>query len=144
MINRGWSFQHEKFSFLIILSLYLSSFMDRTGTIYGGYKFDTYTRKNDAINAFYALFLDKTGNQWSERNYFQKLPNKHYPLQIDYGQHTDNNKMQNLLESANINIQSKLPQSVRNLIKMIFNIETMKQAILSFEIDLTEMLLGKL
>ncbi|CAF1287547.1 unnamed protein product [Rotaria sordida] len=41
-------------------------------------------RKIDAIKAFHALFLDKTGNEWSERGNFQKLPNKHYPLEIDY------------------------------------------------------------
>ena len=105
---------------------------------------DEYSRRTDAINAFHALFLDKTGNQWTERGNFQKLPNKHYPLEIDYGQHTDNDKMQKLLESANLNIQSKLPNSVQDLVKTIFNVETMKQALLSFEIDLTKMPLGKL
>ncbi len=69
------------------------------------------------------------------RGHFHKLPNKHYPLEIDYGQHADNDKMQKLLESANLNIQSKF----QNLVKMIFNVETMKQTLLSFEIDLTKM-----
>ena len=52
--------------------------------------------------------------------------------------------MQKLLDSANLNIQSKLPNSVQTLVKMIFNVENMKQALLSFEIDLTKMPLGKL
>lgn len=116
----------------------------RTGTIYGGNKVDEYTRKNDAINQFHALFLDKTGNQWNERNGFQKLPNKHYPLEIDYGQHSDNDQMKKLLESANLNIKSNLHLSIQNLVQMIFNVETMKQALLAFEIDLTKMPLGKL
>lgn len=98
----------------------------------------------DAIHAFHDLFLDKTGNQWSERGNFQKLPNKHYPLEIDYGQHSDNDQMKKLLESANLNIKSKLAEPVQDLIKMIFNVETMKQALLAFEIDLTKMPLGKL
>lgn len=119
-------------------------FTGRTGTIYGGNKVDEYSRKADAIQAFYAVFLDKTGNEWNERENFQKLPNKHYPLEIDYGQHGDNDKMQKLLESANLNIQSKLANPVQDLVKMIFNVETMKQALLSFEIDLTKMPLGKL
>lgn len=72
------------------------------------------------------------------------MPNKHYPLEIDYGQHADNDKMQKLLESANLNIHSKLSTPVQELIKMIFNVETMKQALLAFEIDLTKMPLGKL
>jgi poly [ADP-ribose] polymerase len=119
-------------------------FTGRTGTVYGGNKIDEYSRKKDAINAFHELFLDKTGNQWTEKGNFQKLPNKHYPLEIDYGQHGDNDQMQKLLESANLNIKSKLPNSVQNLVKMIFDVETMKQALLSFEIDLTKMPLGKL
>ncbi len=78
------------------------------------------------------------------RGHFHKLPNKHYPLEIDYGQHADNDKMQKLLESANWNIQSKFQNPVQDLVKMIFNVETMKQTLLSFEIDLTKMSLGKL
>ncbi|CAF4313529.1 unnamed protein product, partial [Rotaria sordida] len=92
-------------------------------TIYGGNKVDEYSREIDAIKAFHALFLDKTGNEWSERGNFQKLPNKHYPLEIDYDQHADNDKIQKLLESTNLNIQSKLLNPVQDLVKMIFNVE---------------------
>lgn len=105
---------------------------------------DEYRRKHDAVEAFHSLFLEKTGNDWKERGNFQKLPNKHYPLEIDYGQHADNDKMRQLLENANGGIQSKLPSPVQDVIKMIFNVETMKQALLAFEIDLTKMPLGKL
>ncbi|CAF2823534.1 unnamed protein product [Rotaria sp. Silwood2] len=101
-------------------------------------------RRNEAINAFHALFLDKTGNNWLDRKNFQKLPNKHYPLEIDYGQHGDSDKMKKLLETANLNIHSKLENSVQELIKMIFNVENMQQALLSFDIDLNKMPLGKL
>lgn len=125
-----------------ILSFLLST--GRTGTIYGGSKIDEYSRKHDAIEAYHTLFLDKTGNEWNERDHFQKLPNKHYPLDIDYGQHTDNDQMKKLLESANLGVQSKLSPPVQDLVKMIFNVETMKQALLAFEIDLTKMPLGKL
>jgi hypothetical protein len=90
------------------------------------------------------LFLDKTGNDWSDKGNFQKLPNKHYPLEIDYGQHADNDQMQKLLESSQMNVHSALPAPVQDLIKLIFNVETMKQALLAFEIDLTKMPLGKL
>lgn len=90
------------------------------------------------------MFLEKTGNNWSDKDHFQKLPNKHYPLEIDYGQHADNDKMQKLLESANLTIKSTLPKAVQDVIQMIFNVETMKQALLAFEIDLTKMPLGKI
>lgn len=132
------------YSIPILLIEFLFLFTGRTGTIYGGTKVDEYDEKRDAIDAFHAVFLDKTGNQWTERGNFQKLPSKHYPLEIDYGQHSDNDQMQKLLESANLNIKSRLAEPVQDLVKMIFNVETMKQALLSFEIDLTKMPLGKL
>ena len=80
--------------FHLTISLIIDPFLftGRTGTIYGGNKVDEYSRKNDAINTFHDLFLDKTGNQWTERGNFQKLPNKHYPLEIDYGQHGDSGR----------------------------------------------------
>ena len=116
----------------------------RTGTIYGGQKVDEYRGRREAIDAFHSLFLEKTGNEWTDRGHFQKLPNKHYPLEIDYGQHSDQDQMQRLIQSANGNLQSKLVPQVQDLVKMIFNVETMKQALLAFEIDLTKMPLGKL
>ncbi|CAF0764637.1 unnamed protein product [Rotaria sordida] len=116
----------------------------RTGTEFRGDKVEEFGRRKDAINAYHAIFLDKTGNNWLDRKNFQKLPNKHYPLEIDYGQHADNDKMKKLLETANLNIHSKLSYSVQELIKMIFNVENMKQALLSFDIDLNKMPLGKL
>ncbi|CAF2158028.1 unnamed protein product [Rotaria magnacalcarata] len=72
-----------------------------------------------------------SGNEWLDRKYSQNLPNKYYPLEIDYGQHADNDTMQKLLESANINIYSKLPKSVEELIKKIFKVKTMKEALLA-------------
>lgn len=105
---------------------------------------DEYRRRDEAIHAFHALFLEKTGNDWTDKDNFQKLPNKHYPLEIDYGQHSDNDQMQKLLQTAQGGVQSKLPVQVQDVIRTIFNVETMKQALLSFEIDLTKMPLGKL
>ncbi|CAF4789446.1 unnamed protein product, partial [Rotaria sp. Silwood2] len=49
-----------------------------------------------------------------------------------------------LFETANLNIHSKLQNSVQELIKMIFNVENMQKALLSFDIDLNKMPLGKL
>lgn len=52
--------------------------------------------------------------------------------------------MQKLLQTVQGGIQSKLSLQVQDVIRMIFNVETMKQALLAFEIDLTKMPLGKL
>ena len=146
MADNASSFELDEFLFSSVTDndLLLLLFTGRTGTIYGANKIDEYTSRTDAIHAFHALFLDKTGNQWLERNNFQKLPSKHYPLEIDYGQHADDDRMQKLLDTAQLHIQSKLDASIQDLIRMIFNVETMKQALLAFEIDLTKMPLGKL
>ena len=52
--------------------------------------------------------------------------------------------MQKLLQSANLNIKSHLAEPLQDLVKMSFYVETMKQALFSFEIHLTKMPLGKL
>ncbi|CAF3985356.1 unnamed protein product [Rotaria magnacalcarata] len=72
--DNGLSLEYDQFISLIFLRIIFSS--RRTGTIYDGNKVDGCSRKADAINAFHALF-DKTGNEWSDRRNFQKLPNKH-------------------------------------------------------------------
>ncbi|CAF3961645.1 unnamed protein product [Rotaria magnacalcarata] len=84
-------------------------------------------------NSYYKMqsLESDNGNEWLDRKYSQNLPNKYYPLEIDYGQHADNDTMQKLLESANINIYSKLPKSVEELIKKIFKVKTMKEALLA-------------
>jgi hypothetical protein len=45
--------------------------------------------------------------------------------------------MQKLLQSDNLNIYSRLSNSVQDFLKMIFDVETMKQDLLSFATDLT-------
>ncbi|CAF5170355.1 unnamed protein product, partial [Rotaria sp. Silwood1] len=75
---------------------------------------------------------------------FTKLPNKHYPLEIDYKQHSnDDDDIQKALNNSNAKNCSHLPSPVQDLIRLIFNIETMKETLLAFEIDLTKMPLGK-
>ncbi len=116
----------------------------RIRTTFGGKKIDKYDDQSEAIEAFYQVFFDKTGNQWTDRGTFKKIANKLYPLEIDYGQHGDNDQIQKALNDSNSKIHSLLPQSVQDLIRLIFNVETMEKTLLSFEIDLTKMPLGKL
>uniref|UniRef100_A0A3B3BNM2 Poly [ADP-ribose] polymerase n=1 Tax=Oryzias melastigma TaxID=30732 RepID=A0A3B3BNM2_ORYME len=82
---------------------------------------------------------EKTGNEWGSSN-FIKYPTKFYPLEIDYGQ--DEEAVKRLTASAGT--KSKLAKPVQELIKMIFDVESMKKAMVEFEIDLQKMPLGKL
>ena len=57
----------------------------RVGTTIGGEKLETFTSRPSAVEAFCALYLDKSGNEWKDRHDFVKHPKKFYPLDIDYG-----------------------------------------------------------
>ncbi|XP_039259067.2 poly [ADP-ribose] polymerase 1-like [Styela clava] len=110
----------------------------RVGTSIGGTKLDNFYSAENAIINFRELYLEKTGNNFGTKN-FQKFPRKFYPLEIDYGE--DDEKLKSLQSAGN---NSKLHDEVQKIIKMIFDIEKMKRAMVEFEIDLNKMPLGKL
>ncbi|CAL8393165.1 unnamed protein product [Arctogadus glacialis] len=111
----------------------------RVGTTIGGHKLDKFSDKLAAMDNFLGVYTDKTGNTWNCTN-FTKYPNKFYPLEIDYGQ--DEEAVKRLTESAGT--KSELAKPVQELIRMIFDVESMKKAMVEFEIDLQKMPLGKL
>uniref|UniRef100_A0A7N8XN19 Poly [ADP-ribose] polymerase n=1 Tax=Mastacembelus armatus TaxID=205130 RepID=A0A7N8XN19_9TELE len=111
----------------------------RVGTTIGGNKLDKFHDKNSALDNFLGVYKEKTGNDWGSSN-FTKYPNKFYPLEIDYGQ--DEEAVKRLTATAGT--KSKLPKPIQGLIKMIFDVESMKKAMVEFEIDLQKMPLGKL
>uniref|UniRef100_G1KFB0 Poly [ADP-ribose] polymerase n=1 Tax=Anolis carolinensis TaxID=28377 RepID=G1KFB0_ANOCA len=111
----------------------------RVGTSIGSNKLEQMPSKEEAIEHFLNLYEEKTGNSWHSKN-FTKYPKKFYPLEIDYGQ--DEEAVKKLTVSAGT--KSKLPKPVQDLIKMIFDVESMKKAMVEFEIDLQKMPLGKL
>ncbi|KAK4281250.1 hypothetical protein QN277_012771 [Acacia crassicarpa] len=105
----------------------------------GGDKLD-WMPKADAIAQFKRLFFEKTGNPWEawEQKDFHKQPGKFYPLDIDYGvkeQGTKKNK-----KAAD----SKLAPPLLELMKMLFDVETYRAAMMEFQINMSEMPLGKL
>ncbi|KAM9212025.1 poly [ADP-ribose] polymerase 1 [Dugong dugon] len=111
----------------------------RVGTVIGSNKLEQMPSKEDAIEHFMKLYEEKTGNAWNSKN-FTKYPKKFYPLEIDYGQ--DEEAVKKL--TVNPGTKSRLPKPVQDLIKMIFDVESMKKAMVEYEIDLQKMPLGKL
>ncbi|XP_036398928.1 poly [ADP-ribose] polymerase 1-like [Megalops cyprinoides] len=111
----------------------------RVGTTIGGNKLEKFDDKNSSLDHFCSLYEDKTGNSWTSSS-FTKYPNRFYPLEIDYGQ--DEDAVKKLMTSAGSS--SKLQKPIQDLIRMIFDIESMKKAMVEFEIDLQKMPLGKL
>lgn len=106
----------------------------------GGNKLEELS-KSDAIQEFKRLFLEKTGNSWEawEQKKLQKQPGRFYPLEIDYGVNKDSHQ-KNKIKDA----KSQLAPALEELMKMLFNVETYKAAMMEFEINMAEMPLGKL
>lgn len=91
---------------------------------------------HDAKSQFKALYVEKSGNKWESRNNFVKVPGRMYPIDVDYGE--EENQKLDIVES-----ESKLHPSVQDLIKMIFDVNSMKKLMLEFELDTEKMPLGK-
>jgi len=58
------------------------------------------------------------------------VPNKFYPLDIDYGPDDD----ATVKLDASAGSRSTLPDAVQQLMRLIFDIESMKKAMLEFEV----------
>jgi len=102
----------------------------RVGTTIGGNKLESFISKATAVQSFLDLYADKTGNEWEDRTNFVKVPNKFYPLDIDYGTEDDTE----LKLDASAGSRSKLSEAVQKLIRLIFDIESMKKAMLEYEV----------
>jgi poly [ADP-ribose] polymerase len=117
---------------------YLFRSWGRVGTTIGGNKVEP-MRRDECIDRFEQLYAEKSGNCWSDRKKFVKRPGKFFPIELDYGE--EDEKVKTAVAPGS---SSKLPVPVQNLIKMIFDVEAMKKALVEFEIDLKKMPLGKL
>jgi len=102
----------------------------RVGTTIGGNKLEPFGSKVNAVKAFHSLYCEKTGNDWENRANFTKVQNKFYPLDIDYG--NDETIVCKLDETDGS--RSTLHPEVQSLIRLIFDVESMKKAMLEFEV----------
>ena len=84
--------------------------------------------REDAIEAFERLYAEKTGIVWMNRHNSTKVPGKFYPLEIDYG--NDEGSSTSLPAST----KSKLAPEIQDLVRMIFNVESMKKVMMEFEV----------
>ncbi|KAL2609830.1 hypothetical protein R1flu_028403 [Riccia fluitans] len=108
----------------------------------GGQKLEKMGKKH-AIDEFRRLFTEKTGNHWQyweNKQDLEKQPGKFYLVDIDYGV-DEQAPAQGLVPAGS---KSNLDPRVISLLKMIFDVETFRAAMMEFEINLSEMPLGKL
>ena len=103
--------------------------------------------KEKAKSVFMKKFSDKTVNQWEERHDFVKHPGKYDLVKIDYNNDDNDDdavdagiKQEPIKEEP---VESKLPQSVQDLISLICNIKTMEEAVIEMQYDTKKAPLGK-
>jgi len=78
-----------------MLSYYLFSYRfwlfrswGRIGTTIGGNKLEKKDSLQEALLHFEGLYEEKTGNMWSNRKHFRKVPGRFFPVDLDYDQVT--------------------------------------------------------
>ena len=125
--------QHDKNSYYKLQMLehdkkpkwYVFRSWGRVGTTVGGNKTETFDEVLDAKREFERLYEEKTGNRWSKRNEFKKLPGRFFPMDLDFGQDSEEIKKLSVDQS-----KSKLDKPIKDLISMIFDIDAMKKSLL--------------
>ncbi|KJE92093.1 polymerase [Capsaspora owczarzaki ATCC 30864] len=117
----------------------------RVGTTIGANKSENFSDKSSAQSEFRRLFEEKTGNKWSQNGAWEKKPGKFYPVEITYDFEDDEEQAKRLKAASSGDARgSKLPKETQDLMKLIFNIEAMTESLVSMELDLKKMPLGKL
>ncbi|VDK42567.1 unnamed protein product [Taenia asiatica] len=115
----------------------------RIGTDIGGSKVERFVNLDAAVQQFHDLFLEKTGNPWgTERANFVKMPRRFYPLELEQF----DPERDATIEKTKIahQVASKLGTRLQGLVHFLFDIASMTNALLEFEIDVRKMPLGKI
>ncbi|CAB3407813.1 unnamed protein product [Caenorhabditis bovis] len=117
---------------------YLFLSWGRVGTDVGNCKYPSFYDSESGVEEFKKIFKEKTNNQWEYRKYFRKHPGFFSYIETDYSEF-------NSMDCSIIpGSQTKLPNSVKDIIISIFNVDNMKEAMKSFEMDINKLPLGKL
>uniref|UniRef100_A0A8C6DHR4 Poly [ADP-ribose] polymerase n=1 Tax=Moschus moschiferus TaxID=68415 RepID=A0A8C6DHR4_MOSMO len=101
---------------------------------------------NKAKEIFQKKFLDKTKNNWEDREKFEKVPGKYDMLQMDYASNTQNEEETKKEESLKspLKLESQLDLRVQELIKLICNVQAMEEMMVEMKYDTKKAPLGKL
>ena len=111
----------------------------RIGTKVGDSKIETFPSADTACTEFERLFEEKTGNMFNAGIPFKKIAGRYHPVEVDY---EDDQKVKKIVEKSSI--PSKLPPKTQELVQMLFDVNSMKQTLMEFELDLEKMPLGRL
>lgn len=99
----------------------------RISTTIGSNKLEKFYSLEEARESFNEHYEKQTGNYFGEKN-FVKRPGKYYKMEIDYGEEEEVRKL------GESNIKSKLKTPVQDLIKLLFDVNMMKEMMLEFDL----------
>lgn len=112
----------------------------RVGTAIGRSSVNNCFNKNGAMSAFAEKFLEKTGNNWEDRENFKKQSGKFNYVNVAYAE-----DVKDLTEQMKDAVtESKLDPHVQDLIRLLFDTNAMEQTMKELDIDLKKMPLGRL
>ena len=123
----------------------------RINTDIGGTTIKTYKDESKAIKEFETIYLDKTGNSWSNHysGTFRKIAGKFAKIDVDYKDVkedlTGDDSVLGALDSSSVGTtKSKIHPSVQKLLAHWFDVKQIKASLQELEIDTSKMPLGKL
>lgn len=99
---------------------------------------DPYSSQPEGITAFEKQFRTKTGNVWGTNNFVKKA-GKYFMSDVSY-----EDEFKNIPNTVLKIPDSKLPERVQNLIKMLSDVNMMQNSLVSLDIDPKKMPLGKI
>ncbi|RUS87948.1 hypothetical protein EGW08_004303 [Elysia chlorotica] len=103
---------------------------------------------DNAKSTFAKKFKDKTGNDWSMKNKFQKIPGKYDLLIMDYNTESQEDQVDAPIpdtDPQDIAIpDSKLDKRLQDLVQLICDIKSMEDAVVEMKYDAKKAPLGKL
>lgn len=96
-----------------------------------------------AKDIFKKKFLDKTKNEWENKDFFDKVPGKYDLVFMDY---SSNDKEENKTEtdSAPVKKTCSLDAKVQSLLELICDLKAMEECVLEMKFDTRKAPLGKL
>lgn len=106
----------------------------RVSTVIGSKRLTNYGNEKEAIEKFNALYKEKTANNFGNWT-SPKRPGKYYHLDIEFSP---------ARSKINTNIPTKLSPPVYQLMEMLFNLKHIESTMVSFDLDLKQMPLGKI
>lgn len=139
MYDRLFSPTHNLFVLVVHSKFYIFRSWGRIGTTIGGNKLESHSDMADAINEFRHLYKERTGNDFGATEQ-RKQPGKYHLVETEYG---TGNETEKTIDDASA-IKSELEKDVQKLVQLLFDLESMKKAMLAFDLDMEKMPLGKL